>query len=105
MDSYLGLSQLDSITGNHKQAYRNYKKYIVYRDSLVNEEASKKSLQAKMLYESEKNEEMAKAAEHKEEGRRRCGTQPPTYSHRCFHSHFLYRSPSSQQDKSQAPGS
>ena len=64
-DSYLGLSQLDSTTGNHEEAYRNYKKYIVYRDSLVNEEASKKSLQAKMLYESEKNEEMAKAAEIK----------------------------------------
>jgi tetratricopeptide (TPR) repeat protein len=64
-DSYLGLSQLDSISGNYKQAYQNYKKYIVYRDSLVNEETSKKSLQAKMLYESEKNEEMAKAAELK----------------------------------------
>ncbi len=65
MDSYLGLSQLDSITGNYKQAYQNYKSYIVYRDSIVNEETSKKSLQAKMLYESEKNEEMAKAAELK----------------------------------------
>jgi tetratricopeptide (TPR) repeat protein len=64
-DSYLGLSQLDSITGNYKQAYQNYKKYIVYRDSLVNEETSKKSLQAKMLYESEKNDEIAKAAEQK----------------------------------------
>ncbi len=64
-DSYLGLSQLDSISGNYKQAYLHYKKYIIYRDSLVNEETSKKSLQAKMLYESGKNEEIAKAAEQK----------------------------------------
>jgi tetratricopeptide (TPR) repeat protein len=64
-DSYIGLSLLDSISGDYKQAYQNYKKYIIYRDSLVNEETSKKSLQAKMLYESEKNEEMAKAAELK----------------------------------------
>jgi tetratricopeptide (TPR) repeat protein len=66
-DSYMGLSLLDSISGNYKQAYLNYKKYIIYRDSLMNEETSKKSLQAKMLYESEKNEEMAKAAELKKE--------------------------------------
>jgi tetratricopeptide (TPR) repeat protein len=64
-DSYLGLSILDSISGNYKQSYLNYKKYIVYRDSLVNEETTKKSQQAKMLYESGKNEEMAKAAELK----------------------------------------
>ncbi len=64
-ESYMGLSLLDSISGNYKQAYQNYKKYIIYRDSIVNEETSKKSLQAKMLYESEKNEEMAKAAELK----------------------------------------
>jgi tetratricopeptide (TPR) repeat protein len=64
-DSYLGLSQLDSTIGNYKEAYLNYKKYIIYRDSLVNEETSKKSLQAKMLYESEKNEAIAKAAELK----------------------------------------
>jgi tetratricopeptide (TPR) repeat protein len=65
MDSYLGLSQLDSISGDYKQAYQNYKKYIIYRDSLVNEETSKKSLQAKILYESERNEEITKAAELK----------------------------------------
>jgi len=64
-DSYMGLSLLDSISGNYKQAYQNYKMYIIYRDSLINEENSKKSLQAKMLYESEKNEEIAKAAELK----------------------------------------
>ena len=64
-DSYLGLSILDSISGNYRQSCLNYKKYITYRDSLVNEETTKKVQQAKMLYESEKNEEIVKAAELK----------------------------------------
>lgn len=73
-DSYLGLSILDSISGNYKQSYLNYKKYIIYRDSEVNDETTKKSEQAKMLYESGKNEEIAKAAELKKEDRGRGGT-------------------------------
>ena len=41
---YKGLAELDSIQGNYKQAYEHYKLYILYRDSLVNEESKKKDI-------------------------------------------------------------
>jgi two-component system, NtrC family, sensor kinase len=66
-DSYLGLAILDSISGNYKEAYEHYKDYILYRDSLVNEGTAKKSLQAKMTYESEKSEAITKALQDKKD--------------------------------------
>lgn len=59
--AYQSLSKLDSMQDNYKQAYEHYKSYILYRDSLVNEAATKKSLQLKMQYESEKKDAAAKA--------------------------------------------
>jgi len=66
-DCYLGFAILDSIHGNYKQAFENYKKYILYRDSLLNDETAKKSLQAKMQYESDKKEAVAKAVQDKKD--------------------------------------
>jgi len=40
--------------GNYKDAYQNYEQYIIYRDSLINEENEKKSLEISMGYEYEK---------------------------------------------------
>lgn len=59
--TYQSLSKADSMLGNYKQAFEYYKLYILYRDSLVNEEATKKSLQLKMQYESDKKDAAAKA--------------------------------------------
>ncbi len=57
---YQSISRLDSIEGNYKQAYEHYKKYIDYRDSLVNEETTKRLSQTKMQYEFDKKEAAAK---------------------------------------------
>jgi len=43
---YNKLSALDSIRGNYKGAYENYKLYAAYRDSLQKKELEKKELQA-----------------------------------------------------------
>jgi signal transduction histidine kinase len=66
-ECYLGLSNLDSVEGNYKQAFGHYKMYIIYRDSLINEESTKKSLQAKMQYEFDKKEAFAKTAQNKKD--------------------------------------
>lgn len=57
---------LDSATGNYKGAYENHKLFILYRDSLDNEETRKKTIQSQMTYDFEKKEAVAKA-EHKKE--------------------------------------
>ncbi|MBL7701771.1 MAG: sensor histidine kinase [Ferruginibacter sp.] len=59
-ESYYCLSQLDSMQANFKSAYQNYKMYIVYRDSLVNEEGIRKSENYKLQYEFEKKDDEIK---------------------------------------------
>src|SRR5208337_3363813 len=63
--SYSGLTKLDSIKGDFKAAFEHHKLYILYRDSLNNEETKKKSLQASMQYEFDKKEIAAKAEQDK----------------------------------------
>ncbi|WP_166666214.1 hybrid sensor histidine kinase/response regulator transcription factor [Myroides indicus] len=53
-DIYYNYSLVDNTLGNYKDAYENYKQYIVYRDSLVNQENEKKSLEVSMGYEYDK---------------------------------------------------
>ena len=64
---YYNLTKLDSTTGNYKQAYEHYKLYTLYRDSLIKEENEKKTLQAKMQYEFDKKEAIAKAEQDKKD--------------------------------------
>ncbi|MES2774621.1 MAG: tetratricopeptide repeat protein [Bacteroidota bacterium] len=59
-ESYLSISQLDSMRGNFNQAYEKYKKYILCRDSLVNEESLLKSESYKLQYEFEKKDDEIK---------------------------------------------
>jgi tetratricopeptide (TPR) repeat protein len=59
--SYQSLVKTASMLGDYKQAFQHYKLYILYRDSLVNEAATKKSLQLKMQFESDKKDAAAKA--------------------------------------------
>ncbi|MFN3341559.1 MAG: tetratricopeptide repeat protein [Flavobacteriales bacterium] len=52
--SHLGLSRADSATRNYQSAYNNYKMHIVFRDSLRNEENTKKIIQSQVNYDYEK---------------------------------------------------
>ena len=64
---YYNLTKLDSTTGNYKRAYEHYKLYTLYRDSLIKEETEKKALQAKMQYEFDKKQAIAKAEQDKKD--------------------------------------
>jgi C4-dicarboxylate-specific signal transduction histidine kinase len=66
-EGYRDISTIDSSQGNYKQAYEHYKKYISFRDSLNNEETTKKSLQSKMQYEFDKKEAVTKAEQDKKD--------------------------------------
>ncbi len=59
-DSYLSLSKLDEITGNPGKALEHYKRYILYRDSIINDESVRKTEGYKMQYEFDKKEESLK---------------------------------------------
>lgn len=58
---YYNITLADSALGNFEDAFQNHKQHIIYRDSLVNEENEKKSLQASMDYEYEKKEAVIQA--------------------------------------------
>ena len=60
--SYGGLAQADSALGNYQEAYTNYKQHIIYRDSLFNEENTKKLVQTAMQYDFDKKEIETQAA-------------------------------------------
>ncbi len=62
---YFRLINLDTLNGNYKEALQHYQNYILYRDSLMNEETAKKTLQAEMQYEFDKKEAVAKAEQDK----------------------------------------
>jgi tetratricopeptide (TPR) repeat protein len=57
---YEDLEKLDSTTGNWEGAYRNHKLSILYRDSIVNDENTKKTVQLQMQYEFDKKEDSLK---------------------------------------------
>jgi tetratricopeptide (TPR) repeat protein len=63
---YRKLAEIDSARGNYKGAYEHHKLYIVYRDSLDNEESRKRTIQSQMTFDFEKKEAVA-TAEHKKE--------------------------------------
>jgi adenylate cyclase len=63
--SYQGFTEADSALGNYKGAFENYKMYILYKDSLYNEENTKKLTQTEMQYEFDKKEAVAKAEQDK----------------------------------------
>ena len=67
MEGYKGLSQLDSASSNMKSAFENYKLYIAYRDSISNEENTKKTVRLEMQYEFDKKEAQTKAEQDKKD--------------------------------------
>ncbi len=66
-EAYQGLAELNSLTGNYNEALEDYKLFITYRDSLNNEENTKKITQAQMQYEFDKKEAAAKLEQEKKE--------------------------------------
>lgn len=60
------LAELDSVKGDFKAAYEHHKLFILYKDSLDNEETRRKTIQSQMTFDFEKKEAVA-TAEHKKE--------------------------------------
>ncbi len=54
--SYEGLNDVESKAGNYKSALEYFQLYTAYRDSMVNEENTKRSVQQQMQYEFEKRQ-------------------------------------------------
>lgn len=53
--AYKGLCTIDSINRDFVSAFKNYKLYIAYRDSLVNQNASEKVAQLQAQFENDKS--------------------------------------------------
>jgi serine phosphatase RsbU (regulator of sigma subunit) len=66
-ESYHLLAVLDSIQDNWKEAYEHDKLYNIYKDSLNNEENTKKTVQTQMQYEFDKKEGVTKAEQDKKD--------------------------------------
>lgn len=64
--SYAGLAVLDSAAGDWKAAYENHRQFLVYRDSLLNEESTRRSIHAEMSFKFGQREQQLKQ-EQKEE--------------------------------------
>ncbi|HMJ47875.1 MAG TPA: ATP-binding protein [Ferruginibacter sp.] len=66
-DSYSSLSYLSVLLKNYKEAYINQSKFILYKDSLINEQTTKKIIQSKMQFEFSKKEAVARAEQGKKD--------------------------------------
>jgi serine phosphatase RsbU (regulator of sigma subunit) len=64
---YGALATLDSVEGNYHASLEDFKKYISYRDSLVNEANTKKTVQAEMNFEFEQKQATEKAEQEKKD--------------------------------------
>ena len=61
------MARVDSAKGNFKSAFESYKTYILFRDSLNNEETVKKITEVQMQYEFDKKETAAKIEQLKKD--------------------------------------
>jgi tetratricopeptide (TPR) repeat protein len=66
-DTYLFLSQMDSVNNDYKKETEDYKKYIIYRDSLINEANTRKTVQAQMNYDFDQKQAAEKAEQDKKD--------------------------------------
>ncbi|WP_317899385.1 tetratricopeptide repeat protein [Aurantibacillus circumpalustris] len=67
MENYKNLAEADSALGNYRGAFENYKLYILYRDSIFNNENTKKLTQTEMQFEFDKKEALTKAEQEKKD--------------------------------------
>lgn len=68
---YKGKHLFDSISGNWKNAYSNYHKFVNIRDSIHNTDITKKLVQNQMQYEFDKKEALENAEQEKKDLRQR----------------------------------
>lgn len=61
------LADLYNATGNFVLALQHYKNYMLYRDSIMNEEQTRRSVELEMNYEFEKKEALAKQEQEKKD--------------------------------------
>ncbi len=66
-DCYDYLGALDSAMGNFKAAFEHQKMFLIYRDSLVNEENTRKTIHLQVNYEFEKRQDSLKAEQDKKD--------------------------------------
>lgn len=66
-NAYLSLSHLSDALHDFKEAFSNYKFYIIYRDSLNNEANTKKNTEARMQFEFDKKEALNNAEQGKKD--------------------------------------
>lgn len=64
---YLAKTRLDSSRNNWDAAFANQQLYILYRDSLMNEESTRKSVRAEMNFTFDKKEESARLEQAKKD--------------------------------------
>lgn len=65
--SYLMLSKIDSLQNKWNSAYMYHKLYVTYKDSIDNEEISKKTLKTSMNFEFEQKQALLKAEQEKKD--------------------------------------
>ena len=65
--NYKSLAILDSAQNNFSQAFENYKLYIQFRDSLINEGNIKKITEQEMQFDFDKKEAITKAEQEKKD--------------------------------------
>ena len=65
--TYESLAMADSLSGNFASSLENYKMYIIYRDSLINEKNIRKLTRTQMEYEFDKKEALAQAEQEKKD--------------------------------------
>ena len=65
--SYRDLAKADSALSDFRNAFLHYKLYVLYRDSLINEENTRKTVQLQMQYEFDKKEAESLAEQDKKD--------------------------------------
>ncbi len=70
-DLYLSFAKMDSISNNYASAFENYKLYVKYRDSLVNEKSAETIAQLQATFENEKIAQIKALEEKKKEVERK----------------------------------
>jgi tetratricopeptide (TPR) repeat protein len=65
-DVYEGLSEINEKTGNYNEALKNYRQYVLLKDSIFNDENKKLILEKEMGYEFDKKQALENAAHEKE---------------------------------------
>jgi signal transduction histidine kinase len=65
--AYFVKARVDSATGNFRSAFESYKNYIIYRDSIRNEQYIKSAAETQMQYEFDKKQAVATAEQEKKD--------------------------------------